>query len=177
MGVALGLWKPGVAYLPDNWTGHSYYWLSFHRPGKLLAPKFAHILANDSSEHSRYLDTLRLLLSVLYLWYLVAVPPTYLTPGISRKRVDQDCKGRAVCVGVECMVRPLKMAVLLLSVHPLPDQCLLHLYPMHMTDLPTHLPQAPASDHSYQRGGEGFAPLLVSLVTNEPTWCQFPYSW
>ena len=30
------------------------------------------------------------------------------------------------------MVRPLKMAVLLLSVHPLPDQ--------RLTDLPTHLP-------------------------------------
>ena len=35
------------------------------------------------------------------------------------------------------MVRALKMAVLLLSVHPLPGQCLLHLYPTRMTDLPT----------------------------------------
>ena len=32
------------------------------------------------------------------------------------------------------MVRSLKMAVLLLSVHPLPNQFLLHLYPMHTTD-------------------------------------------
>ena len=39
------------------------------------------------------------------------------------------------------MVRPPKMAVLLLSVHPLPDQHLLHLHPTHMTDLPTHLPR------------------------------------
>ena len=30
--------------------------------------------------------------------------------------------------------------------------------------LPIYLPQAPASDCSYQRGGEGLAPLLVSLV-------------
>ena len=66
------------------------------------------------------------------------------------------------------MVRPLKMAVLLLSVHPLPDQCLLHLHPKHMTDLLTYLPQAPASDCSYQRGGEGRAPLLVPLVTHDP---------
>ena len=42
------------------------------------------------------------------------------------------------------MVRPLKMAVLLLSVHPLPDQCLFHLNLTHMTDLPLFLPQAPA---------------------------------
>ena len=38
---------------------------------------------------------------------------------------------------VDCMVRPLRMAVLLLSVHPLPDQCPLHLQPTHITDLPT----------------------------------------
>ena len=77
-----------------------------------------------------------------------------------------------------CMVRPLKIALLLLSVHPLPDQCLLHLYSTHWTDLPTYLPQASASDCSYQKGSEGRVPLLVSLVTNEPTWHQFPpISW
>ena len=75
------------------------------------------------------------------------------------------------------MVRPLKMAALLLSVHPLPNQCLLHLHPTHMTDLPAYLSQAPASNCSYQRGSEGLAPLLVSLVTNEPTQHQFLYNW
>ena len=44
------------------------------------------------------------------------------------------------------MVRPLKMAVLLLSVHPLLDQRLLHLHPTHMTDLPTYVPPEPARD-------------------------------
>ena len=67
------------------------------------------------------------------------------------------------------MVRPLKMVVLLLSVHPLLDQCLLPLHATHMTDLPTYLPQAPASDCPYQRDSKGCAPLLVSLVTNQPT--------
>ena len=43
-----------------------------------------------------------------------------------------------------CMDRPLKMAVLLLSVNVLLDQCLLHLHPAHLADLPTYLPQAPA---------------------------------
>ena len=62
------------------------------------------------------------------------------------------------------MVRPLKAAVLLLSVHPLPDQCLLYLHPTPKTDLPIYLPQAPASDCSYQRGSEGHTPLLVFLV-------------
>ena len=37
------------------------------------------------------------------------------------------------------------------------------------------------SDHlhldSWSRGGGGHPPLLVSLVTNEPTWRQFPYKW
>ena len=47
------------------------------------------------------------------------------------------------------MVRPLKMAVLLPSVQPLPDQCLIHLHLSHQIDLPTYLPQAPASDWSY----------------------------
>ena len=37
-----------------------------------------------------------------------------------------------------------------------------------LTGLPTYLPWAPASDCSYQRGGEGRALLLVSLVINEP---------
>ena len=65
------------------------------------------------------------------------------------------------------MVRPRKVAVPLLSVHPLHDQCLLHLYPTHMTDLPTYLLQAPARDCFYQSGHEGHVPLLVSLVNNE----------
>ena len=75
-----------------------------------------------------------------------------------------------------CMVRPLKMAVPLLSVRPLPKQRLLHLHPTHRTDLPANMPQAPAGDCSYHRAGEVCDPLLVSLVTNEPTF-QFPYSW
>ena len=66
------------------------------------------------------------------------------------------------------MVRPLRMA-LLLSEYPLPDQCLLPLHPVHAADLPTYLPQTPAGDCAYQGGGEGRAPLLVSVVTSEPT--------
>ena len=43
-----------------------------------------------------------------------------------------------------CMDRPPKMAVLLFSIHPLLDQCLLHLN-LRLADLPTGLPQAPAN--------------------------------
>lgn len=67
------------------------------------------------------------------------------------------------------MVRPLKTALLFLFVHSLLSQCLLHLYPTHLTDLPTYLPQALAGDCSYQRGSGWRAPLLVSLATHEPT--------
>lgn len=70
---------------------------------------------------------------------------------------------------VTCMVRPFMMVVLLLSVYLLSKQCLLYLYSTHMTDLPTYLSQAPASDCFYQRGDERSAPLLVSLVTNKHT--------
>ena len=45
-----------------------------------------------------------------------------------------------------CMVRPLKMAVLLFFAHPLMDKNLLHLHPTYMTDLPTYLPQVPSKD-------------------------------
>ena len=67
------------------------------------------------------------------------------------------------------MVRSPRMAVLLLIVHPLIDQDLLLLHPAHMIDFPTYLPQALGSDSSNPRGGEGHAPLLVSLVTDEAT--------
>ena len=60
------------------------------------------------------------------------------------------------------------MIALLLSIHPLSDQCLLHLNLTHMTNFPMYRSQAPASDCSYLRGGEGSATLLISLVTNEP---------
>lgn len=68
-----------------------------------------------------------------------------------------------------CTVMLVKVVVLLLSVRPLLDQDLLPRHPNLTADLPTHLPQAPASDCSYPRGGEGRVLLLVSLVTNEPT--------
>ena len=49
------------------------------------------------------------------------------------------------------IVRPFKMAALLLSVHSLSNQYLLHLYPTHVTNLPTCLPQAPASESLAKR--------------------------
>ena len=69
-------------------------------------------------------------------------------------------------------VRPLKMAALLLSAHPLSEQPLLHLHPAHKTDLPMYLAQASAGARSYQRRSEGHEPLLVALVTKEHTWRQ-----
>ena len=59
------------------------------------------------------------------------------------------------------------MTFFMLTVHPLLDQDLLLLHPAHTIDFPTYW--ALASDSSNSRGGEGHAPLLVSLVTDEPT--------
>ena len=98
---------------------------------------------------------------------LLQSPSTHPIPGNSRREEDQDFKGRAGYIGVECMVMPLKMVVLLLSVHLLPFKCLFHLCHLHLTDLPKHLPQAPADDCFNQQGHKGHAPLVVSLVTNE----------
>ena len=53
----------------------------------------------------------------------------------------------------------------------------LTLYSYHMIDLPVYLHQAPISDCFYQRDSEGRASLLVSVVTNESTWCNSPYKW
>lgn len=63
------------------------------------------------------------------------------------------------------------------QLHLPPTQCLLHLHPTQLNDLPVYLPQASAGDFSYQKGGEGRATLLVSLVSNEPTCHHFPYNW
>ena len=41
---------------------------------------------------------------------------------------------------VLCMVGPLKTAVLVLSEHPLPNQCLLHLHVMHRAGVSVYLP-------------------------------------
>ena len=72
------------------------------------------------------------------------------------------------------MVRPLKMAVLLLSVHALPNKCVIHLHPTHRTDIPTHLPQDPAGDYAYQRGDERHASLLLTL---SPPYVNSPCNW
>ena len=63
--------------------------------------------------------------------------------------------GSRMFLVLKCMVTALKIADLLLFVHPKPDQCLFHLHPTRMTDLCTYLLQAPACDCSYQRGVGG----------------------
>ena len=49
--------------------------------------------------------------------------------------------------------------------------------PIHMSDHPAYLPQAPDSDYSYQTGSERHASLQISLVTNKSIRYQFPYNW
>ena len=58
------------------------------------------------------------------------------------------------------VVRPLKMVVLLLSVHALTYQGLLHPCPRRRA--------APGPSLRWSKGGEGRGPRLVSLVTKEP---------
>lgn len=70
-----------------------------------------------------------------------------------------------------------KMAALLLFVHPLLHRGHAPTYTLHTSKFSAQLSQAPASDCSYRRRGEGLPSLLVSLATNKPTWHQSPYDW
>ena len=72
------------------------------------------------------------------------------------------------------MVRPLTMAVFLLSVHPLLDHCLLNLHPTCMTDFPTHLMHVPASDEF--RLKSGFSTMIVKGAMSHVPTCWFPWS-
>lgn len=68
-------------------------------------------------------------MTVLYLVYLIAVPVYVPDPrDVSEEGQAKIPKGHARHIGVECVIRPPKMAVLLLSIHPLLDQSLLHLH-------------------------------------------------
>ena len=58
------------------------------------------------------------------------------------------------------MVRPLRMAAVLLCAPP--AQCLLRLHPTHMTNIPEHLSQVQASDPPIEWVGEGQLSQLVS---------------
>ena len=82
-----------------------------------------------------------------------------------------------------CLIRPPKMAVLLLSIHPLLDQCLLHLhlltrltflYAWPRAQLMTALALDNNPPQCLSKGQEGHGPLLVFMVTNGPPWQQLP---
>lgn len=62
----------------------------------------------------------------------------------------------------------------LLSVHPLPDKCLLHPHSTHMIDLPTYLFRPQLVIVLIIKHGEGCTPLLVSLVIPPINW-QSPH--
>lgn len=78
---------------------------------------------------------------------------------------------------MERMVRPLKMAVVLLSVHSMPASptslltglTFLHTCPRPQLMITLALDQDISSKIAYQGGSEGRDPLQVSLVTDEPT--------
>ena len=96
----------------------------------------------------------QILYCVSYQGSLYLLENWFIIKGYNSEQPDErDAKGK-VCVGVGwgggygaskhfCMIRPSKMAVLLPSVYPLPDQGLLHLCPIYMTDLPVYLSHPP----------------------------------
>ena len=71
----------------------------------------------------------------------------------------------------------LKMAVLLLSVHLLPNQWLLHLSILHTLTFQHACPRSQLVIVLIKLAVRGLTPLLLSLVTNEPTRCQLPHNW
>lgn len=94
--------------------------------------------------------------------------------------LDTDLAEGAWCCltvgGESYMVRVLKMAVVLLSVHLHPTSTASSISCSH--DWPFHL-FIPPPPHPViiLRKEQGAGVLLVSLVTDEPTWHQVPYYW
>ena len=139
--VALGLWKPQFVK-------------------KLLpltpSPLTCWVLGSQICPHPG--DSLFWSYWVSYSWYLAsgvcvvfAVSDCHAllctwSQGCLRRGPDQDCKGHERHIGVECVIRPPKMAVLLLSIHPLLDQSLLHL---HLLTWLTFLPIAPCPSQCF----------------------------
>lgn len=134
-----------------------------------LAPKFAHSLANDCSEHTRFLNLDTLVPTVCIVVSGFGAPSK---PEGIRWKVrgwgDQDCKGWAGSVGVECMVRPRKVAVPLLSVHPrLTTACFTCTLYTCLTFLCTyHRPQLVIV---LIKGAVRGVSATVSLIANQPT--------
>lgn len=102
-------------------------------PGNPLAPEFVCILANDCSEHTRCLILILFdcYCFVLYFCIWLHCHPMSLTTGILWKMGGPT----EWLKWLYKVIRPPKMAILLLSVHPLLNQCLLHLHPTHLTEL------------------------------------------
>ena len=82
-----------------------------------------------------------------------------------------------------CVIRPPKMAVLLLSIHPLLGQCLLHLhlltwltflYAWPRAQLMTALALHNNPPQCLSKGQGGHEPLLLFMMTNDPPWQQLP---
>ena len=120
MGVALGLWNQVWPHLPYNWAGCCCHWPPRYDLESAWLQNLPTSWRVTVLGITRCLDALWLLLSVLYWWYLAAVPLIYLTPGTLQREVDQDGKGCAGYIGVESIMKPPKMAVLLLSASPTP---------------------------------------------------------
>ena len=121
---------------------HCCHWLPLHWPAECLAPKFAHILMTHCSGPTGYLslDIIELLVSVLYLVYMIAVP--FYVPDsrdVSEEgwtkivRVMQDTWGG---VYDQAFQDGCSLALYTSPAWPVPASPT----PAHMTGLPTYCP-------------------------------------
>ena len=105
------LWNEFVCWVYSKNPLASLWAFLKNWPNKHLAPKFAHLLDSWYSLAAGVCIAF-VVFACSAPWYLG--PQRYMGRG-----VDQYCKGWAEYVGVRCTVMPFKMAVLLLSMHPL----------------------------------------------------------
>ena len=138
----------GIAKLVCGWA--LFNWLKRNHTHTWILRKL------PSLPTSWWMTVLSIIRTLTHSWYFSAVcivcgfwlPLCTWPQGYQRRGADQDCKGHVGYVEVKYMIRPPKMAVLLLLGHPLSDQFLIYLHPTLMTDLPLYVPPPPASDRS-----------------------------
>ena len=143
-----GAWQAAVHEVAKSWTRLSDFALTFH----------FHSLEKEMATHSSVLAWRIPGTGSLVGCHLWGRTESDTTEAIQQQQQQQqtcpvknsqsDATFSPIHGPILVYGQVTQQVVLLLSVQPLLDQCLLQLHPTHITDFPTYLPQAPANECS-----------------------------